>query len=137
MPLSDILSCETSEVESAITAEEPYSIGTWYMAKNIGMIELCQLGVLLGVAEYDSLTDGFTLVGDPLEDGPWPQTIPGVLVDRLVAVTDEEIVAVCPQWASIEEFGGTAPADSLVSYLRGLRKFLSENDGSFFLVNSL
>lgn len=137
MPLTDILACKMVDVEAAITSDEPYSIGTWCMAKGIGMIELCQLGEMLDVAPYDSLIDGFNLVGDPLPDGPWPQTIPDELVTKLATVTDEEISSVCPRWAEIEEFGGTVPAEGLADYLKELRTFLSENEGPYFLVIAL
>lgn len=137
MPLSDILVCQTDEVEAAITSEKPYSIGAWFQAKNVGMIELCKLGEMLGVAPYDSLTAGFTLVGEPLPEGPWPQTVPAGLIAKIAALTDEEIAAACPRWAEIEEFGNVMPADDLVRYLQLLRQFISEHEGPCFLVNSL
>lgn len=137
MPLSDILSCPLEEVEACVTSEDPYSVGAWFMAKNIGMIELCQLGEMLGVDSYDALTDGFDLVGEPLDDGPWPQTIPASLTDKLQALTDAEITNASQQWVEIEEFDGMATVESLADYLNRLREFLAANQGPFFLVNSL
>src|SRR5215212_12007215 len=124
MPLSDIVSCPLDQLEEVITHEEPYQLGTWYHAKNIGTIELCQLGELLGIGSYDDLNAGFELVGEPLPDGPWPQTIHQEIVAALANITDEQISKVTPRWAQIEEFGGAVSAKNLADYLKGLRAFL-------------
>ena len=137
MPLSDIVSCAEDQLAQAITSEEPYQIGVWFMAKNIGSIQLCQLGELLGVASYADLQDGFNLVGDPLPDGPWPETIPTALVASLRGLSDDQIANVAPEWAGMEEFRGTAPPDGLAEYLKELREFLATNSGPFYLVNAL
>jgi hypothetical protein len=68
MPLSDLLACPADKVEAIIAKEEPYSAGSWFFAKGIGMIELCKLGELLNFGSYDELTSGFKLVGEPLDD---------------------------------------------------------------------
>ena len=137
MPLSDILSCDETMVEAAITSERPYTIGDWYLAKGISTIELSKLGEMLKVSDYDSLMSGFELVGEPLPEGPWPERIPEVLTAKLRTITDEEIAHVCQPWAKIEEFFGTvAPAD-LVPYLTELRGFLAANHGPYFVVNAL
>lgn len=137
MPLSDIVSCPKEELYTVITHVEPYELGTWYQAKNIGTIELCHLGALLGVGDYKELKAGFKLVGEPLPDGPWPETIHEGLVAALSCISDAQIADVSPRWAEIEEFGGSAPPDNLANYLMGLRDFLTDNPGPFFLVNSL
>lgn len=137
MPLADILACPAEELEAILGDENPYDRGAWFMAKNIGMIELCQLGELLQVDSYDSLTGEFNLVGEPLPEGPWPQTVPTALSDKLAKLDDREIAAVCPKWSGIEEFDGATPADVLADYLRRLRAFLQANQGPYFLVNAL
>ena len=139
MPLSDIVSCPIEKLEEVITHEEPYGLGTWFFAKRVGMIELCKLGEILGVGSYDELTSEFNLVGEPLDDGPWPQTIPVGLISRLKIITDDEINAVVSSWAQIEEFKrfDGPGVHSLSEYLKGLRAFLTTNAGPFFLVNAL
>ena len=107
------------------------------MAKGIGMIELCQLGEMLGVASYDALTSGFNLVGEPRDEGPWPETIPAALIDRLRTVTDDDISGVVPKWAGIEEFHGAATTESLAEYLQTFRDYLADRSGAFFMVNAL
>ena len=71
-----------------------------------------------------------------MDEGPWPQTFPAKLLAKLKAITDEEIKQVAPKWAKIEELENAKPAD-LAKYLKGLRAFLNEHPGPFFLVNSL
>jgi hypothetical protein len=137
MPLTDILCCDPAELHAAITSEEPYAIGTWHMAKGVGTIELCKLGELLGIGTYDEIKGGFGLVGEPLPEGPWPERIHDGLLTALKDIEDSKITEVAPEWAKIEEFwGGAAPYD-LAEYLKNLRGFLTENNGSFFLVNAL
>lgn len=137
MPLSDIVSCPEDQLEEVITHEEPYQLGTWYLAKNIGTIQLCQLGELLGLGTYKALKAGFKLVGEPLPEGPWPETMHQGLIAALAGITDAQIAEVTPRWAKMEEFAGTVPPESLAEYLKGLRAFLSQNSGPFFLVNAL
>lgn len=137
MPLSDILACSDQHLEAILNAENPYKQGAWFLAKNIAMIELCKLGELLGVGSYDSLNKQFKLIGEPLPEGPWPQSIPRTLTDRLKQINDPEVEKVCVAWSEIEEFHGTAIANSLADYLKRLRDFLSANDGPYFLVNAL
>lgn len=137
MPASDILACPVDQVLEIVTDEEGYEKGNWFMAKNIGMIELSQLGQMLGVAEYESLMGGFELVGEPLPEGPWPQTLPPALADSLTFISDDQIADVCGRWSGIEEFSGMMPAESLVEYLTNLREFLSAHEGPYFLVNAL
>lgn len=137
MPLSDILSSPEAQVHDCITSDEPYAVGDWYMAKNIGAIELSKLGEMLGVASYDALHGGFELQGEPLEEGPWPERIPTDLIKGLRALDDDKIEEVVPRWARIEEFRGSAAEDGLKRYLGELRAFLVKNDGPFFLVNGL
>jgi hypothetical protein len=136
MPLSDIVACSAEELQDLITSEEPYEQGAWFLSKGIAMIELSQLGEMLGVGSYDELMDGFEFVGDELEDGPWPQTIPAVLTTRLASLSDEEIAEVVPRWAGIEEFRGRQAPEELAEHLKELRTFLTENAGPYFLVNS-
>jgi hypothetical protein len=137
MPLSDIVACSEEDLPGVIASEEPYERGVWFLAKGIAMIELSQLGEMLAVGSYDELTEAFKFVGDELEDGPWPQVIPKALTARLASLSDAEIAEVTPRWAGIEEFRGRQSPEDLTEYLKGMRTFLSENDGPFFLVNSL
>ncbi len=137
MPLSDLFSCDPSDLHSAITSEEPYSVGAWYMAKSIAAIELSMLGELVGVGTYQEVIDGFELVGESLEDGPWPQTIPECLVSALKELDDAAIGTVAPKWARIEEFRGHAAPTDLARYLHEVRAFFKKNPGPFFLVNAL
>jgi hypothetical protein len=137
VPLSDILACSADRLEAILASKKPYATGSWFMAKNIGAIKLSKLGELLGVGSYESLDDGFQLVGEPLDEGPWPQTIPEALTERLGLISDSEIVSVCPNWSEFETFRGTVPADKLADYLKRLREFLRLNKGQYFLVNAL
>ncbi|MFH5805404.1 hypothetical protein [Alienimonas sp. DA493] len=137
MPFTDILNCGEPELWDVLDSEAAYAKDLWFQAKGIGMIELCKLGEALGVASYEELFDGFDLIGDPRDDGPWPQTIPESLTKRIGNLTDGEIAAVLPEWADVEEFGGTVTEDSLADYLKRLRKWLDGRDGPFFLINSL
>lgn len=137
MPRTDILSCLPEELHLAITTDEPYTIGKWFMAKGAGTIELCKLGELLGVATYKELKKGFRLVGEPPPDGPWPETIHEGLLSALANLSDVKITEVACLWTQIDEFRGLANAEDLARYLRNLRSFLSANSGPFFLVNSL
>ena len=137
MPLSDILCCSDSQVESAITSEEPYSIGVWFQARGIGTIELATLGELLQVGSYDELFDGFVAVGEPLEEGPWPEVIPLGLVEALKNISDSQVASVTPEWSQIEEFYGGVSPEHLAEYLINLRRFLVANQGSYYLVNDL
>lgn len=140
MPLSDILACEINQLEEIIIQEDPYSKGRWFKAKNIGMIELSKLGEMLEVGPYDSLSKGFKLVGEPLAQGPWPQTIPVALADKLSVLSEGEIIEVCENWSKIEEFGGYAAPDALKAYLLALKEFLVSSKSSInclFLVNAL
>src|SRR5262249_342433 len=114
-----------------------YDKKRWFLCKGIGMIELSQLGEMLGVDSYDNLMAGLKLVGEPRDEGPWPQTIPDVLTKRLATIADDEIAAVVPRWVELEEFHGAATMDSLTDYLKRLRSFISERSGEFFLVNAL
>lgn len=137
MPLNDILNCPETELWSVLDSDEPYDKERWFLCKGIGMIELCQLGEMLSVDSYDNLMSGFDLVGEPRDEGPWPQTIPDGLIARLAMLSDDEIAGVVPQWVTIEEFHGTATAESLADYLTRLRTYLSGRSGEFFLVNAL
>lgn len=137
MPLNDILNCAVEDLWSILDSDEPYDQKRWFLCKGIGMIELSQLGELLGVDSYDNLMAGLELVGEPRDEGPWPQKIPDALTKRLATITGEEIAAVVPRWAESEQFRGTATKDSLTDYLKRLRSFISERSGEFFLVNAL
>ena len=137
MPINDILNCAEDELWSILDSEDGYDGERWFMCKGIGMIELCQLGEMLDVASYDQLTDQFNLIGEPRDEGPWPQTIPTELMDRIASITDGEIAGVVPKWLGIEEFGGTATAESLSDYLTRLRAYLDGRAGEYFLVNAL
>jgi hypothetical protein len=137
MPLNDILNCAVEDLWSILDSDEPYDKQRWFLCKGIGMIELSKLGEMIGVDSYDNLMAGLELVGEPRDEGPWPQTIPDALTKRLATITDDEIVTVVPRWAEIEEFRGTATMESLTDYLKRLRSYLSERSGEFFLVNAL
>lgn len=137
MPLNDILNCEVEDLWSILDSGEPYDNQRWFLCKGIGMIELSKLGEMLDVDSYDNLMAGLKLVGEPRDDGPWPQTIPDALTKRLAMITDDEITAVVPRWVELEEFRGTATMESLTDYLKRLRSYLSERSGEFFLVNAL
>ncbi len=119
-----------------ISNNDPYSIGSWYHSKGIGSIELSQLAEFLHIGSYSDIHEGFDLVGEPLPDGPWPETIPGELINKIRSISNEEIASVVSKWRSIEEFGGYASEESLQGYLVDLREFLKTNTGSFYLVNS-
>ena len=137
MPLTDILCCDPADLKAAITSAEPYSVGKWHMAKGIGTIELCKLGELLGVGSYDEINKGFEIVGEPLPEGPWPETIHPPLLSALKEIDDLKIAEVTPSWAKIEEFWGGADPDDLAQYLKETRAFFRENKGAFYVVNSL
>jgi hypothetical protein len=137
MPLTDVLACPEDQLEAIITHEECYQRGSWYLAKRAGAIELCKLGEALGIGSYDDLKRGFKLVGEPLPEGPWPETIHPRLVEKLTTITDDEIETVTREWCRIEEFHGVAKPEELAKYLKGLRSFLVANAGPFFLVNAL
>jgi hypothetical protein len=137
MPLSDIVSCPQNQLAEVITHEVPYGLGKWFLAKRVSTIELCKLGEFLGIGSYENLSAEFNLVGEPLDDGPWPETIHQGLIAKLATISDDEIARVTPAWAGIEEFRGETTAEDLVAYLKGLREFLAANSGPFFLVNAL
>lgn len=137
MPLNDILNCTESELWSVLDSEEAYDGQHWFLCKGIGMIELCKLGEMLDVDSYDNLMDGFDLIGEPRDEGPWPQTIPDGLVKRLASISDDDIAIVVPKWVTLEEFHGVASADSLTDYLTRLRTCLSARSGDFYLINAL
>jgi hypothetical protein len=138
MPLNDILNCSKDELWSILDSDEQrYDDKRWFRCKGIGMIELSELGKMLEVDSYDKLMAGLELVGEPRDDGPWPQAIPEALTKRLASITDDEIAAVVPRWVESEQFRGTGSIDSLTDYLKRLRSFLSERSGEFFLVNAL
>ena len=108
--------------------ELPYSVGVWYHAKNIDDIALSQLGKMLSIASYDDLIGGFNPL-TPLDSERWLFSIPETLQDKIRNLEYDEIVAVAPQWAGIEEFRGSVPTDSLISYISELRDFLNGNEG--------
>ena len=89
MPLSDIVCCNPEELPLAVTSEEPSSIGSWFMAKGIGSIELCQLGELLGIGTYAEINRSFKLVGEPLPEGPWPESMDEDLLSEIRSPTQE------------------------------------------------
>ena len=136
MPLSDLLSCPEDELEAIITNEEPYSSGAWFQAKNIGTIQLCKLGELLGVGSYRDLKSGFGLVGEPLPDGPWPETIHPALIAKLREISDAQIQSVVNDWARTDELAGVS-SENLADYLTGLRDFLRQQQNPIFLINAL
>lgn len=137
MPVNDILNCDAAELWAILDSDDPYDEERWLMCKGIGMIELSQLGEMLGVGSYDDLMDQFDLVGEPRDEGPWPQTIPDSLIQRLASITDDEIASVVPKWSTIEELRGSASADSLTDYLTRFRTYLMARSGDFFLINAL
>ena len=137
MPLNDILNCSESDLWTILDAEDAYQQEGWFMAKRIGMIELCQLGEILGVASYDELMGQFNLIGEPRDEGPWPQTIPPSLIDCIRTLSDDEISSVVQTWAGIEEFHGADMTESLVEYLQRFRAYLADRSGEFFMINAL
>ncbi|NQZ67672.1 MAG: hypothetical protein HRT89_06345 [Lentisphaeria bacterium] len=100
------------------------------------MIELSKLGEMLSVASYDELMDDFELVGEPLEEGPWPMAIPSKLSDKLMIIEEDEIISVCAKWVEIEEFYDS-DKEGLSQYIKELKEFLNANPAPFFLVNAL
>lgn len=136
MPLSDLLSCPQDQLETIITNDEPYSSGSWFLAKNIGTIQLCKLGELLGLGSYRDLKGGFRLVGEPLPDGPWPETTHPALIAKLREISDAEIQSVVNDWVKTDELAGVPP-DNLADYLSRLRDFLEQQDNPIFLINAL
>ncbi len=137
MPVNDILNCDASELWAILDSEDGYEGDRWFMCKGVGMIELCKLGEMLDVGAYDDLIGQFDLVGEPRDEGPWPQTLPGALIERLASISDDEIASVVPQWLTIDELQGSATAEFLTEYLTGLRTYLSAKSGEFYLVNAL
>ena len=137
MPLSDILSCPEEQLAELITLEEPYSRGSWFMAKGISSIELSMFGEISGVDNYDSLPEQFSLIGEPLPDGPWPQKIPESLIQTIMNLTESEISRACKPWSEIEELSGYCKPTDLEDYLRRLKKFTQENSSPLFLVDNL
>lgn len=137
MPHSDWLSCRSEMLEAAITADVPYSVGTWHFSKGVSSIELSKLGEVLEIGSYAELMAGFGLVGEPLPDGPWPERIPVDFTDALATLSDDEIAQAMPAWSRIDEFRGRADPKVLADYVKGLRAFLNENSEPYFLVNSL
>ncbi len=137
MSLNDILNCAETDLWNILDSDDAYQHDGWFMCKRIGMIELCKLGEMLGVASYDDLMAEFNLIGEPRDDGPWPQTIPASLIDKFAKLTNDEIAAVVPQWTAIEEFRGTATNELLADYLTRLREYLDGRSGEFFMVNAL
>ena len=129
MPLNDILNCAESNLWSILDSDDGYQNDGWFMAKGIGMIELCQLGEMLGVASYDELMSEFNLIGEPRDEGPWPQTIPTSLMDRIRTLIDDEISSVVATWVDIEEFRGAATTESLADYLNRLKQYLDGRSG--------
>ncbi len=109
-------------------SEVPYSVGVWFHAKNIDDIALSKLGDVLGIATYDDLMSGFNLLTER-EGEAWIFSFPESLQDKIRSLGDDEIAAVAPQWARIEEFRGSVPTDSLISYISTMRDFLKANEG--------
>lgn len=128
MPLSDIVFLEGNNPEDVANSPEPYSLGTWFHAKNIDLIPLSKLGELLSVATYKDLMSGFNPLFPPEGDG-FILSFPEVLQDKIRSLTDDEISEVVPRWAEIEEFGEFATTESLTTYLKSLREFLNANTG--------
>ncbi|GAB5561288.1 MAG: hypothetical protein SynsKO_29350 [Synoicihabitans sp.] len=137
MPSSDILSAPEEQVVSICSDDECYSRGVWFQAKSISMIELSQLGEIIGADSYDDLSSGFNLVGEPLEEGPWPQTPPPSLSEKIENLSNEEIEAAAQSWSQIEEFGGHVTPSDLADYIKRLKEFFANTSGPYFLVNSL
>jgi len=137
MPISDILACSEPDLPNIMAAENPWGHGTWFSAKNIGMIELSQLGEMLHVGTYDELSEQFNLIGEPKPDGPWPESTPPNLMTKLATLSELEINEVSVRWSEIEEFHGASKPEELASYLKTLRDFLQSNDGPYYLVNAL
>ncbi|MCA9170636.1 MAG: hypothetical protein KDB23_23315, partial [Planctomycetales bacterium] len=73
MPLNDILNCAEADLWNILDSDDAYQHDGWFMCKGIGMIELSKLGEILDVASYDDLMSEFKLIGEPRDDGPWPQ----------------------------------------------------------------
>lgn len=138
MPLNDILNCPENQLWSVLDSDEAYGDKEpWFFSKGIGMVELCQLGAMLNVDSYDNLMSRFELVGEPRDEGPWPQAIPGALTSRLATLSDDEIARVVPRWVTIEELQGSATVESLTDYLTRLKTYLTGRSCDFFLVNAL
>jgi hypothetical protein len=137
MPISDILNCAESDLWAILDSDDAYENVGWFKCKGIGMIELCKLGEMLGIAPADELMSEFNLIGEPRDDGPWPQIIPCQLLDRIANLSDVELVSVASKWGYIEEFDGATTFESLSDYLTRLRRFLIGRSGTYFLVNAL
>jgi len=113
-------------LEAAITADVPYSVGAWHFSKGVSSIELSKLEEVLEIGSYAELMAGFGLVGEPLPDGPWPETIPVDLTDALVTLSDDEIAQAMPAWSQIDEVRGRADPKVLADYGKRLRAFPRE-----------
>jgi hypothetical protein len=128
MPLSDVVFLNGNSPEDVANSPEPYSLGTWFHAKNMDLIPLSKLGELLGVATYKDLVSGFRPLFPP-EGDSFVLSFPEELQDKIRSLTDDEISDVVSGWADIEEFGGFATTESLATYLKSLREFLNANSG--------
>lgn len=137
MPLNDVLNCTAEELWTILDSDQCWKLPRWFLSKRVDMIAFSQLGEMLSVGSYDELMAGFQLVGEPREDGPWPQTIPPALIQRLAAISDEEIATVAPLWAKTEEFHGVLTTEDLSCYLKELRTYLRGRSDEFFLVCGL
>jgi len=104
-----------------------------FQSKGIGIVELSQLGELLGAGDSIELSRQFDLIAGEEDEGPWLLTIPEALLSSLQTAMDGTLESVAPKWARIEEFGGHAEVDVLMDYLKGARAFLTENEGPFAL----
>lgn len=88
-------------------------------------VALVELGCLLsGQADQDGMMDAFERVcGDNEGDGPWVDRLPQELVDRLAALTPEQIPPLARAWASTETLQAMhrpPRPDPVISFFRRL-----------------
>ena len=128
--ITDLVFLDGNSVEEIMSCFDS-SIGLWYTAKNIDMIALAQLGEMLQVGDYESLSAGFDLVSEPNEQMLF--SFPSKLKAKLATLADNEISEVSEKWKNIEEFRGGMSSEACIKYLSEVRDFLNKSDEPVYL----
>lgn len=132
MPISDVVFLEGHDAKEILYSEDTYEKGKWFLAKNIDLIPLSQLGEILGVASYVELMHNFRPILPP-EGEQFLLTFPRNLQDKIRRLTNEEIVNAASEWSKIDDFGGWMTTDSLTDYLSSLKDFLNSSNKDAYL----
>jgi hypothetical protein len=73
-------------------------------------IPICTLwGLLTGEGYQETMIDAFERVYEGAEDGPWVERLPQDLLERLCALSREQMEQIAAQWSQTEEFGDWVP----------------------------